>query len=515
MMKLFRYLLIFTCFLPILLFRDFTPNNELKYLSIADEALENGYILTFRNHEQAYADKPPLYLWIVMAGKWLFDSHNMFFLSLFSIVPALLILYIMDQWTRQLLLPSFRKAGQLMLITSGLFTGAAIVLRMDMLMSLFILLSLYSFFRIYTHQNRKRDKILLPIYIFLAIFTKGPVGMLVPLLTIFMFLLLKKELRLFGKFLGFRQWGLLLGLCLPWFGGVYIEGGKEYLDNLLFHQTVNRAVDAFHHKEPVWFYLKTIWYSLAPWSLFYLCIIFTGIGKRLINTDVKKLFLTCIATTFITLSLFSGKLDIYLLPVFPFIAYLCFILIPDLNLRTFRFSLLIPAMVLTSTLPALFLIAPHIDFPLLHPVYLPLAASILSASGITGIVCFFKNRYTAGTNSLSIGILLAILTGGLSLPTLNKYIGYGEMCRKAQSIARQNGINNYYYYNIRSGENMDSYLNQKISPIRPEEIEAFSNKQAFILFVRDKDLSTNTDLQDISQKCETCNFKNYSIIIVK
>ena len=56
-----RYLLIFIALLPILILRDFTPDNELKYLSIADEALANGNIFAFFNHGVPYADKPPLY----------------------------------------------------------------------------------------------------------------------------------------------------------------------------------------------------------------------------------------------------------------------------------------------------------------------------------------------------------------------------------------------------------------------------------------------------------------------
>lgn len=80
MMKITRYLLFFACFIPLLYFRDFTPNNELKYLSIADEALREGHWFTFWNHGALYADKPPLYLWIVMLGKWLLGTHSMFFL---------------------------------------------------------------------------------------------------------------------------------------------------------------------------------------------------------------------------------------------------------------------------------------------------------------------------------------------------------------------------------------------------------------------------------------------------
>lgn len=67
-MKYSRYLLLFLVFIPLLLTRDFTPDNELKYMSIADEALANGNFFAFTNHGIPYADKPPLYIWIVMLG---------------------------------------------------------------------------------------------------------------------------------------------------------------------------------------------------------------------------------------------------------------------------------------------------------------------------------------------------------------------------------------------------------------------------------------------------------------
>ena len=56
----------FVCLFPVMLTRDFTPSNELRYLSIANEALADGHIFAFYNHGLAYADKPPLYFWIVM-----------------------------------------------------------------------------------------------------------------------------------------------------------------------------------------------------------------------------------------------------------------------------------------------------------------------------------------------------------------------------------------------------------------------------------------------------------------
>ena len=228
-MKGLKYLLVFVCFIPLLIFRDFTPNNELKYLSIADEALRDGHFFAFWNHGAAYADKPPLYLWIVMLGKWLFGTHSMFFLGLFSVIPALVTIRVMDKWTTPYLKNKYRDSAFLALITSGLFVGSAVVLRMDMLMCMFIVLALYTFFKMYSGRAGKYDPVLLPVYIFLAVFTKGPVGILVPILSIPVFLATQHRFRDFGRYLGWRQWGILLALCAVWFGCVYAEGGKSYL----------------------------------------------------------------------------------------------------------------------------------------------------------------------------------------------------------------------------------------------------------------------------------------------
>lgn len=71
------YIAVLIAVLPIIILRDYTPDNELRYLSIADEALSNGNIFAFYNQGIPYADKPPLYIWIVMLGKIIFGTHRM------------------------------------------------------------------------------------------------------------------------------------------------------------------------------------------------------------------------------------------------------------------------------------------------------------------------------------------------------------------------------------------------------------------------------------------------------
>ena len=210
------FLFTIICLIPEMLMRDFTPSNELRYLSIADEALAGGNFFAFFNHGTAYADKPPLYLWIVMLCKTLTGGHSVFALTLFSILPAFVIVWLMDRWVMSKASVSDRMAMAMMLLTCVMFLGTAVVIRMDMLMCMFIALALFTFWRMYElridgepdggdAEVYKKCSWLLPVWIFMALFTKGPVGLLVPPVSIAVFLIVKRKWRDIGKYLGLRH----------------------------------------------------------------------------------------------------------------------------------------------------------------------------------------------------------------------------------------------------------------------------------------------------------------------
>ena len=155
------------------------------------------------------------------------------------------------------------------------------------------------------------------------------------------------KLRDTGKYLGFRTWGIIAVLCAFWFSGVWLEGGKEYLSDLLFHQTLGRAVDAFHHKEPFWYYFAAVWYVAAPYSLLMIYTVIFRSGRHVYVTDAGRLFLVVFISTFVMLSLFSSKLSVYLLPVLPFLIY--YMALSGRNTGCngwMRFAFMVPALLL-------------------------------------------------------------------------------------------------------------------------------------------------------------------------
>ena len=520
--------------LPVLLLRDFTPDNELRYLSIADEALRNNTFFTFTNHGVPYADKPPLYLWFVMLGKWLFGSHQMWFLSLFSLVPALVTVHVMDRWTGRSLNSEGHATARLMLLTCALFVGMAVTLRMDMLMCMFIVLALRSFFRLYSAQPENartatygvasgmtgtavsaeaaaREKWLFPIYVFMAVFSKGPIGILVPLLAPTVFLIYKRRLRQFGRYWGWRTWVILIVLCAGWFGAVYAEGGNEYLDNLLFHQTLDRAVNAFHHERPFYFYAISVWYSIAPWSLAVIGLIVAAACKKLITTDLQQFFVTIMLTTFVMLSCISSKVHIYLLPAFPFMVYTGMMFMPAFSrTKWLKLTIAIPSAAIAASLPALAVIANGKDTSWLGLPAFYAAAAILSASGIYAIISLYGKRGGAdkAVRTIAVGMLAAVFAGGWALPQVKEQIGYGALCEKALEVSQATGTTDFCTWNIKRSENMDVYLHRDVEIISKEETPKAEAGRTKVLMTRTRDAST-------FKGCKTYTVGKYAVIVLK
>ena len=480
--------------IPILLIRDYTPSNELRYLSIADEALRNHTFFTFTNHGVVYADKPPLYLWIVMALRWLLGSHQMWALALASVLPALVIVHVMDMWVRNEMDQSLRSTARMMLLTSAFFLGAAITMRMDMLMCMFIVLAMRSFWRIYTDSDHKeREKWLFAVYLFMALFTKGPLGILIPLLGTVSFLLIERKPRSIVEAWGWRTWLVLLVGCALWWGMVYAEGGKEYLNNLLFHQTVDRAVHAFHHKRPFYYYLVCMWYCLAPWALFVIGSVVMSWRKKAEKSLLQSFFTITSATTLIMLSCLSGKLQIYMLPAIPFMVYAAILYLPKIEEKKWCKNLLIiPMWVLTLTLPGAVVAGLVVHGqPLLGSPWFYIAAAALSAGSIWSLCEAYKGKdiklYEKATLRLTIGLFITLFAGGFALDTINDQIGYAKLCKNIETLSEQSKIKNVAAWRVKNARDMDVYLHHDIKEIADDGSPIDSIKTSCLLVVPTKE----------------------------
>lgn len=502
MRKYLKYLLWFAALVPMFMLRDFTPDNELRYLLIGDEAIRDGHFFAFFMDGIPYADKPPLYLWLVMLGKLLWGHHSLLFLSLFSVLPAFVVLLVMDKWASRELGQSWRLPAQAALISTAYFVAGMSVLRMDMLMTMFIVLSFHTSYKIYKGESRPADQWLLPLYVFLALFTKGPYGMMIPLAGICTFLCVQREPRKIARILNLKFWSLLLGLCVLWLGCVYLEGGKDYLHNLLFNQTVGRAVNSFSHKKSLFFYFYSFFYAFAPWCLMYLSAVVLSVTGKHKFSDLEKFFFCVVASSYIMLSLISSKLDIYMLPAYPFVAYLSLLLLQGLPWnRLIAAAASLPALVFVLAFPAS-LALPHISKDLSVTGDLPaLAASlVLLVAGVEAFRSIYKKKNLPRAILVSsCGLYAAVFLASFVIPRMNPTMGYGAISSEAMDAARDAGTSRYLSYKFRRPAGMRVYLGTGVEDLDWDSLTASlpDDGSHVILFLRNKTLAREEGLREL------------------
>lgn len=512
------YLVLLLLFLPLYILRDYTPNNELRYVSIVEEALQRGSIFVFYNHDIPYADKPPFYFWVMMIGKLIAGNHLLIFMGCFNLLVAAFIIWEMNKWCFPNASFSVLLPPTLVLLTTGLFTGSFLVVRMDLLMTLFIILSTSTFFRLYTGKGSKDDEWLFPLFLFLGVFTKGPLGFLLPVAAILLFLLIKKDIPAIKRYLGIRTLAIFGSLCLIWFIAVWVEGDIAYLKNLLFHQTIDRAIDSFHHQEPFYFYLWRFWIFAAPWSLFCAFLFIEAFRKKMIAGNPLLLFFAVmIGSTFIILSLISSKLDIYLLPVYPFCIYFAFMVLREKPYsRLAYYSMILPIGVLFCILPILLIGMKRSPVMLEYPVIAIGGAILAIFAGVIAIWFLIKRQITQSIIVCAGSLLIFILLSSIQLPPFNEYLGLKAIAEEGRIMARKHQTTRFAFTGFQRGENMEVYLDVPVSPVEEEQVIGTNPiLPPYILFVREKEFQQNIRLQQFLSERENRLRGKYRVFVIE
>jgi 4-amino-4-deoxy-L-arabinose transferase-like glycosyltransferase len=455
-----------------MLLRDYTPANELRYLSIADEALREHHWLAFTVHGAPYADKPPLFLWLVMLIRMLPACLQHFAFALTGFVPAVVI----TESTAQLIAKDEdrRMVFRLMMMTTALMLVSMLTLRMDMLMTMFIVLAVKEFFKLYSGGCPK-ESWRLPLYIFLAVFTKGGVGFIVPVATILVFLMVKGHTSDFFRYLGWRSWSMMAGLFCLWFLGVYWEAGGDYLYNLTVHQTIGRAFHSFHHRQPFYYYVYMVWPLLFPWSFLTALAAVRVWRSKTLSNDASRLMALGSATTFVSLSLISAKLSIYLLPFVPFAIGMtasC-----DLNAgRWERVTLAIPSALLALLAPGGWLVSRLSPQTLSFATPMVwLAVALLSLGGLFALVATLKGKQVRSIKTMAVTLLLTAFVAGWACPGINSHIGYRELSDEILRVQADHHGAKVVTVNVKHAQNMDVFLGAIPKKAKPDELLKMNN----------------------------------------
>lgn len=337
------WLLLIVCMatlLPFLGLFDFHTKGEPREAIVAYSMLESGNWILPTNTGGEIPYKPPFFHWLIAGASWLFGGYVTEYTSR---LPSALALIVMTVWTFDFVA---RRRGNgeglctaLVLLTAFEIHRAGLNCRVDMVLTMLTVGAIYCFYG-WWEKGMKGISWGATLMMSLATLTKGPVGMIVPCLATGVFLLMERVN--FFKALWKIALAGLLSLVLPllWYWAAYQQGGKEFLD-LVMEENFGRMTSTMDYDSCVhpWPYnIMTLTVGMIPWTLLVILGLFGllrraktgGIPGRVDSLSIRntgnRSILTLAAVVSVVIFVFycipQSKRSVYLMPMYPFVAYL-------------------------------------------------------------------------------------------------------------------------------------------------------------------------------------------------
>lgn len=318
MKKIFRYFAFAAAVLFLFIFLinkiPLWSSDEGRFGEKAREMSElKEYIVPYFNYIP-YIEKPVLAYWSAALSFNLFGVHNWSarFPSVFCSLMGLLLCWC---FVRKLFSQKTADWSAVILATSIGYVLVGRFAVIDMVMTFLMSGALFSLMTACIHQ-RRRYYLLSYVFMGLTFLAKGLIGMLLPGLVFFVFLIWTKNLREITKMhLG---WGILIvaAVILPWCIAISMKR-PEFFNVFIIQNHFSRFAGAggFGRKRPIWFFIPILIATALPWSFFLPAAVADGL-KREDSERIKIQFLICWASViFIFFSIAKSKLPYYLLPV--------------------------------------------------------------------------------------------------------------------------------------------------------------------------------------------------------
>lgn len=334
-----------------------TESSEARYAEIPREMMLSGNFLLPKYLGILHFDKPLMTYWITALGYkiWGINAFGARFFLQVAFIVQLILVYRMAK-----ILFYSRKVALYALICYAAIPLTLISIRnltTDAYLNTFALLAVYLYCLFRKNSN------LLALYGFffvlgVAIFTKGPFALILPLLALY-------PINQHIKSQKSTKWipihlviGTVIMLCLGgWWFFYLMYSSKQFYQFFIGDQIVNRVAhaDKLNRSNPFWYY-----FALLP--LFIIPVLGVIINwLKNVKKVAKGINLFALFTILIPLFIFScssSKLILYILPIAPYIALCCGYRLNAINTETLKqifnmntifYALLIVAFIMVST----------------------------------------------------------------------------------------------------------------------------------------------------------------------
>jgi len=221
-----------------------------------------------------------------------------------------------------------RSAGlvsALVLLTSFEWRQTATQARVDMTLTFVLLCCFLFFFYLYeTDGGRDRRKAFLFGFLLgLATLAKGPLGFVIPALSVLVFLWARKDFAFLKKLHPVVVIATCALVAGSWYALAFWQGGKDFAFIVLREHLPTLAGGEPSHPHPFYWYFPVLLRNTAPWSLFFLPIgIFLYRFRHRLFEEKLLYPVVWFVTVLIFFSSFTQKRSVYILSLYPAMALL-------------------------------------------------------------------------------------------------------------------------------------------------------------------------------------------------
>jgi 4-amino-4-deoxy-L-arabinose transferase-like glycosyltransferase len=282
--------------------RELYVGDETKYSQVVREMRAGSFFLPTLEGSP-FTHKPPLHFWLVDLLTYPFGVYSIWPFVLPSLLAFALLLVLMRKFGAPL--------AAFICGTSLLMWGSAQTARMDVTFAALLALGAYFIWR-----QKGALPVSAGVATGLAFLVKGPMA---PVITLALFAF--ESFRLRRRPRAGDALAVLPMLVIPllWLIPAIVIGGEPFWREIFYKQTVGRAVGAWVHRSPPWFYLVRAPLTLMPWFFLAVAAVIAAYRRK---DEQAKFAASWMLAVLVPYSLLSSKLDVYMIAMLPAVALL-------------------------------------------------------------------------------------------------------------------------------------------------------------------------------------------------
>ena len=372
--------------------------DEVIYSQVAREIVRTGDWMTPHLFSKEWFVHPPFYMWLTALSSYVFGVSE-FNTRLWNALFAIGLVYVTYLLGKKMFRDGVGLLAGFILATSLQYILQARMAVFDIPLVFFEMLSILFFF------YWLEDKLPKYYYLFflsmgLAVLMKGPIGIVLPLSAVIVYLAFTSSLMALFNF------RIIPGLMIAylaggtWYTAEMMIHGREFIDSVIGFYVAGRYLTAIEsHYGPWYFYIPVVIIGFTPWICF---LPYSIIYQWRNRGDTDNLFsILWMGTVLLFFSLAGTKLPGYIMSLYPLAAISISKMIQDyFSGENSGLQLLIPRAYKTMAVFSVLLIVigallKIFQFPEIYDRFLAdinVTMTMIGTGGMVASLWFFKRR---------------------------------------------------------------------------------------------------------------------------